>query len=354
MKIKLFIISVLIGIICMQDVAAQKKEGKYIDPKIAVKTITKEQIEELEKERSKNIEQEKKSLTAEVERINKAISENKCTPEQGEESKNKIAESYAKRLNAYNAMIDAQISYAEVSPINLTTEFSLDTSSNGVSLQLDNSRNRFRKYVKTSISFPASIGDANLRGNGPEDLSTNARRSNLVSIGPSVRHILDKNNRFRFEYGLHIQTLRTQLDNNQIFVPNGETTQVGDLGRHVKWAIFSQTQLILPVHLEIGGARKIEYEDGRIRFDTSKSLKFGIGGYIGTNLSSRLAIKEKINGRTVKTTVRDGFDNNVFLYGLDAYVGYGGYALYANIPLNDVFKSGSVNAQYFSIGLRFQ
>lgn len=354
MKSKLFILSILIGIFSIQNAIAQKKEGKYIDPREAAKTIIKEKIEELEKERSKYVEQEKKALTAEVERINKAISDKICTAEQGEESKNKIAESYAKRLNTYNAMIDARIAYAEVSPINLTSEFSLDTSPNGVSWQLDNSGNRFRRYATTSISFPLSIGDVNLRGNGSENLSTNDRKSNLVSIGPSVRHILDKNNRFRFEYGLHIQTLQSQLDNNQIFVPNGETTQVGDLGRHVKWAIFSQTQLILPVHLEIGGARKIEYEDGRIRFDTSKSLKFGFGGYIGTNLSSRLAIKEKINGRTVKTTVRDGFDNNVFLYGLDAYVGYGGYALFANIPLNDVFKSGSVNAQYFSIGLRFQ
>jgi hypothetical protein len=50
----------------------------------------------------------------------------------------------------------------------------------------------------------------------------------------------------------------------------------------------------------------------------------------------------------------NAFDTNILAYGVDAYVGYDFVVAYVRAGLNPIFKSGSVDAQYVSFGIRFQ
>jgi hypothetical protein len=61
-----------------------------------------------------------------------------------------------------------------------------------------------------------------------------------------------------------------------------------------------------------------------------------------------------LENEDIKQTTVSAFDNNVLVYGLDAYVGFDNWTLFGRMALNDIFQSGSVDGQYVAFGIRFQ
>ena len=178
--------------------------------------------------------------------------------------------------------------------------------------------------------------------------------NNYFSIGFLNKYAFSNNQKWRFNYGLIYQSHGAELNGSRIFTPNTDDTEIAPIGFDVSKAKFRQDQLVVPLQLEFGGATKKEYDDGRVRYNQWDHWKAGIGGFVGFNLSSRLKLKYEENGRDIKNTNVDAFENEVLLYGVDAYIGHDSFTVFGRMNLNNVFKSGSVDAQYVSFGIRFQ
>jgi hypothetical protein len=109
------------------------------------------------------------------------------------------------------------------------------------------------------------------------------------------------------------------------------------------------------VHLEFGKGELIEYANGIKRYDRDDSWVVGVGGYIGTNVTTNQAVDFEREGRNVTNTLTNDFEMEPLVYGLSAYIGKGGFQLFATYGLNDVFKdSPMLQENMVSFGFRLQ
>ncbi|ARN70316.1 hypothetical protein JCM19294_1613 [Nonlabens tegetincola] len=287
-----------------------------------------------------------------VEKVNKDLEKGKISADKAQELKRERAAQVAALITSHKKRIEAEKDFV-VTEAEKGGSLSISTKGVEISLNGENLQREKKKFIKTQRGFSLSLGYNFLNGDnlGINDFSY--PNNNYIAFGPSWLTQLDEKNHIRIRYGIEYQSHGLELNGNRIFTPNTDDTMVAPIGFSVEKAKFRQDQLMVPVHFEFGGTEKREYEDGRVRFTSDNSWKVGIGGFAGLNLSSRLKLKYEENGRDIKQTTINAFENNVFFYGLDAYIGKGNISFFGRMNLNDVFKSGSVDGQYVSFGIRF-
>lgn len=307
---------------------------------------TDEKVEKLLKKKALYESNQKTNLVEEIKRWNKKVEDGVVTEEMAESNKKLQAEETAKRIDAHNNLIDAEIAFLRAN--NVSNDFTLSFSS------ADNTQRQLKKEIFTTSEFTFSIGYNFMNGEslGIDDFSY-GDKNNYFSMGYYWKTRLDKNNNFRVSYGFDYQSQGTELNGGRVFSVNTENTQIVALGRSVDKAKFRQDQLVFPVHFEVGGSKRKDYEDGRVRFE-DKGFQMGIGGFAGFNLSSRLKLKFEEDGGDIKQKFVNAFDTEPFVYGLDAYAGWPGIKFFGRMNLNDVFKAGSVDAQYVTFGIRIK
>lgn len=356
MKTNLFFITLLVALLNSATSFAQTTD-KPVDS-IAIKryyTNINAEISKLELQKKTYEQKQKEDLVVWVEAINKRVADGKLTASKGEDLKEERAIIVADKIQKFNESIDAQIAFVNVrehtSGEGTTISFG---TKNLLQIKLPESNYDLKKEIITESTYAISFGYNFIDGDnlGIDDFSYS--NNNFFSLAKIYKTQLNKSHTVRLSYGLAFQNHKTELNANRVFSVGSADTQIVGLGRDVDKAIFRQSQLIVPVHFEFGGAKRTDCEDGRVRFSEEGKFKIGIGGFAGLNLSSRVKIKEDIEGRTIKNTATNAFDNNVFVYGLDAYVGVGGAALFARMNMNDIFKTGSVDGQYVAFGIRLQ
>lgn len=346
MKTNVFFIGLLFSLFGCISMNAQAEEKKVSENVEGYEAIRKSKLEKLEKERSEFIENKKKALTKNIEKINEQVKTGALTEEQGDLQKNQLAEQYADVINAHNKVIDAQITYAGY-------QVTLDETKNKLSINNFNSNIKLRESIRTSSSLSVSFAYNFMNGENLDINDFSYANNNYFAIGYNFKTRLDNNNHIRLLYGVTYQSHGTELNGNR-FITQGNQSQIADLGFNADKAKFRQDQLVFPLHFEFGGSNRIEYEDGRVRFIDDEYWKFGIGGFAGFNMSSRAKLKYRQNDTDIKETRINNFDNEKFLYGLDAYVGYDSVALFGRMNLNKVFEKNSLDAQYITFGIRFQ
>jgi hypothetical protein len=270
-----------------------------------------------------------------------------------EADKKAYAEEVATRINAHKEMTDSQIAYLKVTDEVEDNSTLVGVSLEGIHFKKGNSR-RYSRELDTESNFTFAFGYTFANGDNLDINDFSYGNNNYFGLGYQWSTAISKNQKWRFNYGLLYQSYGIELNGNRIFSPNTSETQVVNFGRPSEKRKFRQDQLVIPLHLEFGGAERREYDDGRIRYQRYNKWKGGIGGYAGINLSSRLKLKYENNGRDIKETSVNAFDTNILAYGVDAYVGYDFVVAYVRAGLNPIFKSGSVDAQYVSFGIRFQ
>lgn len=297
-------------------------------------------------------------LAEKIKQINDRVKENSSyTNEMAIRDKEGTAEIYAQKITAYNEYIEAQIRFEE-KDANYT---SIDDdqvklfSSSAFEVNLQAANRDSKKYIRTTTGFTLGFGYNFIQGDnlGINDFSY--PNNNHFTIGYNWKTAIDKKQKLRIIYGIEYQSIGTELNGNRAFTTeNRNITQIERLSFNADKAKFRQDQLIVPIHLEFGGTERKEYEDGRVRYEEYNKWKIGLGGYAGFNTSSRLKLKGEIDGDDFKRKIVNEFDNNKFVYGLDAYIGKDDFTFFGRMGLNDIFNSGSVNGQYVSFGIRFQ
>ena len=333
----------------------------YNSEKDYLKSI-KQREKEIEKlrEKKKIYEAEQRNqLAKDIKRINNRVDQYESyTKKMAGEDKMKTAEMYAERIQKHNAMIDSQIEFYQVAkaidPIENSAFGIVKNSEGGFEFKIGENWKDRRKEIKTHSFLAMGFGYNFIDGSQLDINDFSYSNNNYFSLAFMWQTPLTKNQKLRVNYGIQYQTHGTELNGGRIFSLNTDDTEIIDLGFQPKKAKFRQDQFVVPVQLEFGGTDKREFEDGRVRYEQWDKWKVGIGGFIGFNTSSRLKQKRDVNGREIKETFANAFENETLLYGIDAYVGRDQVVAFARMNLNDIFKDGSVDGQYIAFGLRLQ
>ncbi len=335
------------------------KETYYLD--MSQKFI--EKLKALKEKEINNLIQKKKDyelkqkeeLKDYVESVNRSLQENKITEARAEELKTSRAGEIANKIDIHNNMIDAQIAFAQVRGTTVVdnSKFELSTK-NGLTIEMNNSSSDLKKYKRTETGLSLGFAYNFMIGDDLDINDFSYPNNNYFSVGYHWKTTLDKDtNNFKLLYGIEYQSHGTQLNGNRFFT-QGDVTQIAPIGFNVDKAKFRQDQLVFPLSLEIGGSKRKDYEDGRVRFDNADRWKVGIGGFAGFNMSSRLKLKYETDGREIREKRINDFDNEKFVYGLDTYIGRGEFTFFGRMNLNKVFNDRAVDAQYVTFGIRFQ
>jgi len=346
--------------------AQTSRDTTYVDEKMVITVKDKsmqewsnkidKEIKALEQEKQIYESNQRTALAEEIENINARVGKwENYTEAMAQKDKEIIAASYAEKISKHNEMIDSQIAFAKVKQFsngegsNIVADFS-----DGVNISIGNKTKTARKRINTTSGLTLGLGYNFINGDnlGIDDFSYG--NNNYFSIGVLWTTALNESHTARFKYGIEYQTQGTELNGNRAFtISNPDNTQIERLNFDADKAKFRQDQLVFPVFLEFGGSNRKEYEDGRVRYDDYKKFKIGLGGYAGLNMSSRLKYKYELSGEDIKQTTINAFDNNVLLYGVDAYIGYSDLTIFGRMGLNDIFKSDSVDGQYATFGVRW-
>ncbi|RMB62756.1 hypothetical protein EAX61_04045 [Dokdonia sinensis] len=324
------------------------------------------QIEYLKDKRERVIENEKETLKNRVAYINAQLAKDIITASEAEALKKEAAESAALNIENETSIIDNQIAlvgrngrisndFGTQVMIGLGDEDGEGKRVYGVTVNDGKVGKRERKYSRTEnnpiVTFGVNTAVVDGEGLG-EDFSLSG---GYIGLGWDWTTALSRETNFwRVRYGVELQFNKLRLKDNLAFAENGDETITVDFPEKLENAAkFRQTNLVLPLHFEFGGKKKRVYGEGREAHHYHNRPVFGLGGYAGINLSNVQKLEFDVDGDQVKQKTRGDFNTNDFVYGLSAYIGLRGTALYAKYDLSPTFKDNPIEQHNLSLGLRF-
>lgn len=210
----------------------------------------------------------------------------------------------------------------------------------------------------TTLDLVLAVGYNNAIGEGrwqdiEEDSDYALYKSKFLEIGLVLKTPLTKKNGLRLKYGLSYQSNGLRPNNNLIFTEvDGQTQLQTDYG--VTASGFHVNNLVVPIHLEFGPTRKKQTRNYTY-YSASNQLKFGIGGYMGINLSAKQWVERPYYYHGFYWIGREefkGYDVNKEIYGISAYAGIGAFSIYAKYDLNPIFQNAAKEQRFVSLGLR--
>jgi len=309
------------------------------------------------KERIKT--EEREFLKIEVEIINQRLEDGEITKTEAEQLKKESAKKRALNIENRLAIVDNKILLLERNDADYTDNTD-ESAQFGISLGeftgfSIGSKNKPKKYDKRTtndlvfaIGFNNAIGDGQKIGD-----KYNFLESGFVELGWAWKtRIFQESNAVRLKYGFSFQWNKLAPKNDGYFVQDGNTTTLETFPSELKDSQFRVTNLVFPVHFEFGPSKKVERKN-YYRYSTTNSFKIGIGGFAGFNIGTQQKLKYKEDGDRVKQKIRSKYNVTPFVYGLSAYVGYGGVGFYAKYDLSPMFKNQEFDQNNLSLGLRF-
>jgi hypothetical protein len=154
------------------------------------------------------------------------------------------------------------------------------------------------------------------------------------------------------KYGVSFLWNNLRLKNNQQHVKIGDLTSIETrIDEVLDESRLRHVQMNFPMHLEWDFSKNKTYDDGRVRDRRNKSVRFGIGGFVGFKLGTRQYLEYKdLNNVDVKEVQKDNFNMNTINYGLSTYIGYRSTSFYVKYDLNPLFKN--TETRNISLGIR--
>jgi hypothetical protein len=154
-----------------------------------------------------------------------------------------------------------------------------------------------------------------------------------------------------FKYGVSFLWNNLRLDNNNVHVKNGDITEIEVFNNDLSESRLRHVQMNFPMHVEWDFSKNKTYKDGVKRDRTNKSVRLGLGGFVGFKLGTRQYLEYKDeNNVTIEEVQKDNYNMNKLNYGLSAYVGYKSTSLYIKYDLNPLFKN--TETRNISMGIR--
>ena len=177
--------------------------------------------------------------------------------------------------------------------------------------------------------------------------------SHFYETGLTLNTRLSKtNNLLHLKYGFSFIWNNLRPTDNRSFVVAADQTTLQTNPIPQDDSRFRNVYLVFPLHLEFDFS-PTKIKNGKPIFNSHQSVRFGIGGYIGTNLSSRQHIDYTSNGYEDQTVKTGDFNTTNFIYGTSTYIGYKETSLYIKYDLNTLFTSNTIKQNNISLGIRF-
>ena len=310
--------------------------------------------------------QERDFLKAEVEAINVRLEKGEITATEAETLKMETAKKRALNIENRLAIVDNKIALLERNDYRLEDEMNdyelQEEKQNLFGVNISNktfnvkTKKTTPKYdIKTSNDFLFAIGfnNAIIDGQSLDDSPYKFGSSGFVELGWNWKtRILNNSPFLRLKYGFSFQWNKFNVRDNQYFKQNGDVTELETYPNDLKKSKFKVTNLVFPLHLELGPLRKLNRED-RLRYINNNKFKIGLGGYGGFNIGALQKLKYTIDGETTKEKQKQSFNAANLVYGLSGYVGFGDTALYVKYDLSPIFKDQTINQRNVSFGIRF-
>ncbi len=334
-----------------------------------------EQIKKLEASKKKVEELEKKLLKINIEKINEQLDNKEITKEEADKLKKDIAKTRALNIQNKIAIIDNEIELLKRNhngyridewkdPVNFQLGV-VETDDGGLSLgfKLPKSKKRIsrrgqKKDIRTRSGFVYAFGLNNviIDGVSLDDTLFELGGSRFFEFGYNWRTRVFKNTNFvRFNYGLSFQINGLRQKEDVIFVEDGDVTRLESFPVNLRKSKLSNSNLVFPIHFEFGPSfKRIRGKNQDIvRYYTYSKFKVGIGGYAGFNIGTRQKLRFRDEaGNRVKEKIRGDFNTTDFVYGLSAYIGLGGWGIYAKYDLSPIFRNQTIDQNNISLGIR--
>lgn len=313
---------------------------------------------EIEKlvELKKTIEtKEREFLKTEVENINKRQGSGEITESEAQKLKKEAAKKRALNIENRLAIIDNKIALLERNDYGYTdgtetASFNLNFS--GLKITSGNRPVIYDKRTTTDLVLAAGFNNAIGEGQDIGD-EYSFMGSGFIELGVAWKtRLFKESNAVRLKYGFSFQWNKLTPKNDRYFVQDGNVTTLEAFPSELKESEFRITNLVFPIHFEFGPSKKIERKN-YFRYSTESHFKVGVGGYAGFNIGTQQKLRYEEDGNRVKQKIRRNYNATPFVYGLSAYVGYGGLGVYAKYDLNPIFEDQTFDQHNLSIGLRF-
>ena len=354
MKIITYLIALSMWIAAMSNSFAQELLSEAeIENRIEILTKSKEQI----------IEREKQALKNEVQVINDRLADNNIIISEADDLKKQVAEKRALNIENRLAIIDNKIALLkrnegedlEMDSESITLKIGSGDNENESIIHIG-SRNSERPYDRRTTSdivFAIGLNNVITEGESLQDSDFKVAGSRFAEIGIAWKtRVFENTNWLRIKYGVSFQFNSLKPTDNRYFVDTGTQTELQEFPVDLKKAKLRFDNLVVPIHLEFGPSKKIE-KDTYFRYSTYNKIKIGVGGYAGINLGTRQKLKFDEDNEEIKQKLKADYNTNNFIYGVSAYVGWRGTAIYAKYDLNTIFKDNSIAQRNVSLGLRF-
>lgn len=310
-----------------------------------------EKAEKLENEKEEIVKKEKRLLKYKVERINSRLEKDQITAEEAEKAKKKAAEIHAENIRNKIAVLENESAAGD------REDEWTDTTSEAETFHEDSERDNPYKYdnrTTTALVVAVGVNNALAEGQSLNDSDFSIGGSRFFEIGWAWKtRVFQRTNWLRFRYGLSFQFNGLKPTDNRYFVEDGEETYLQEFDIDLDKSKFRMDNLVVPIHFEIGPSYRTETKD-RLHFSTSRKLKLGFGGYAGVNIGERQKLKYVADGDNIKEKIKNDYNTNELVYGLSAYLGWGGTTLYGKYDLNPVFREPNEEIYNVSLGLRFE
>ncbi|UAB84600.1 hypothetical protein INR75_00750 [Zunongwangia sp. SCSIO 43204] len=298
-------------------------------------------------------EEEKAKLKKEIEYINKSLENGWCDEEEAEKRKKEAAKLAAENIKNRIVIITNQVDMDERNRHDgKYLELKLTDGRLGLGIEESDDYKRSQKRTTNDLVLAFGFNNALESGQSINNSDFKLAGSRFFEIGWAwTTRVFENTNWLRMKYGLSFQINGLKLTDNRYFVQDGDITRLEEFEYDLDKSKFRMDNLVVPIHFEIGPSSRGE-TNGYRTFSTDDQIKIGFGGYAGFNIGERQKLKFN-DGDDQKIKDKSSFNTNEFVYGLSAYLSFGGTALYAKYDLNPIFASPNTELNNFSLGLRF-
>lgn len=308
--------------------------------------------------------EEKSALKDEVAEVNKQLENGAINNEQADQQKLELAQTRAANIERRTAAAQDELRKLVQDRVDgLVQTADTTITHRGFSITYKNDKVKGKKgkdtiphsESRTTTQFVFAFGLNHLLTDGAMAHSDyRVWGSHFYEWGMTGNTRLLKNhNLLHLKYGLSLQYNNLRPTEDRFFVKEGNQTNLVHPGINLTENRLRNVNLVLPLHLEFDLTPVKTYGDKKV-FKTHDNLRIGIGGYAGGNIKTKQILKyEDEAGNRVKERIKGSYNVNDFIYGLSAYVGYGGISLYAKYDLQPIFEDNLVDQNNISFGVRF-
>ena len=300
---------------------------------------------------------EKAALKKEVEEVNMQLEKTLITKEQADFKKSQLAQNRASNIEKRVAVEQLDLNKLVQDKVDgkIKAVDSAKTKKYSITFKTRSKNDTIQRGEKRTTSqfvFAAGLNNV-ITNNSAANSDFRYWGSHFYEVGLTYNTRLNKtNNLLHLKYGLSFMWNNLRPTNNQYFVVTNNQTTLQTNPIPQSDSRFRNVYLVFPLHLEFDFS-PTKIKNGKQIFQSHESVRLGIGGYLGTNLSSRQHIDYDLNGYEDQTVKTGDFNTTNFIYGTSAYIGYKETSLYIKYDLNTLFTNNAVKQNNISLGIRF-